>query len=107
MATTPKSEYVGFTVTETSRVYTLRVCQPDGEFRSFALSIANRAFLMNRVRYQDAPAICFLKLENELQAHGDEKTASSMKVTDAELVEYRDLHEKGASNLRPWPNIKP
>ncbi len=107
MATTPKSEYVGFTVTETSRVYRLRVSQPDGGFRSFALSIANRAFLMDRVRYQDAPAICFLKLENELQAHGDENTASSMKVTDAELAEYRDSQEKRTSNLRPWPNIKP
>ena len=107
MATTPKSEYVGFTATETARVYRLRVSRPGGGFRSFALSIANRAFLKNRVRYQDAPAICFLKLENELEAHGDEKTASSMKVTDAELAEYRDSHEGRASNLRPWPNIKP
>jgi len=105
--TTPKSEYVGFTVNETSRVYTLRVSQPDGGFRNFAFSISNRAFLTSRVRYQDAPAICFLKLERELQARGQDKTASSMHVTDAELAEYRDSHEKKSVGLRPFPNIKP
>lgn len=107
MATTPKAEYVGFTVNKTSRVYTLRVTQPDGAFRSYALSISNRAFLSNRVRYQDAPAICFLKLESELQVKGDEKTSLRMQITDAELADFRDTHDKKPSNLRPWPNVKP
>ena len=107
MATTPKSQYLGFTVNEKARVYALRVTHPDGESRDYALSIANRAFLANRVRYQDGPAICFLKLERELEAHGDEKTASRMQVSDAELAEFRDANEKKPSGLRPRPNIKP
>ena len=106
MATTPRAEYVGFTVNKTSRVYTLRVSQGEGRFRSYAVSISNRSFLKNRIGYQDGPAICFLKLENELRAKGDEKTSSKLHITDAELAEYRDSHEKKPSNLRPWPAVK-
>lgn len=107
MSTTPKSEYIGFTVSETARLYRLRVSHPDGKSRDFVLSISNAAFLNHRVRYQDAPGICFLKLERELEAHGDEKTASRMRVTDADLAEYRETHEKRPSGLRARPNIKP
>jgi hypothetical protein len=106
MASTPKAEYVGFTVNKTSRVYTLRVSQADGGSRQYAVSIAKRAFLENRIGYQDGPVICFLKLESELRANGDDKTASKMHITDAELVEYRDSHQKKPSNLRPWPAVK-
>lgn len=94
MATTLRSEYVGFTVNATSRVYKLRVRQPDGEPLDFTLAISNRAFLSNRVRYQDAPEICFLKLERELSACGDSLPASHLEVTDADLDEYREAHTK-------------
>ncbi len=107
MATIPKSEYVGFTVNERSRVYELRVSQPNGEFRHFSVSISNRAFLKHRVRYQDAPVICFLKLERELEARGQDKAQSKMRITDAELAEYLESHERRPSTLRPRPNVKP
>ena len=61
-----RSEYVGFTVDETSRIYTMRVRKPGGILHEFQIAIANQAFLTNRVRYQDAAEICFLKLEREL-----------------------------------------
>ena len=106
MATPPRAEYVGFTVNKNSRVYTLRVTQVDGGSRSYAVSIANRAFIKHRIGYQDGPAICFLKLENELRSKGDEKTASKMQVTDGEIIEFRDSHQKKPSALRPWPSVK-
>ena len=92
--TTPKSQYLGFTVTDDARVYQLRVSRPDGESHDFRLHISNRAFLANRVRYQDAPEICFLKLERELIASGDSLPASRLQVTDAELADYRETHTK-------------
>ena len=106
MATPPKAEYVGFTVNKTSRVYKLRVSRAEGGFRSYAVSITNRAFLKNRIGYQDGPTICFLKLESELRTKGDEKTSTKIHITDAELAEFRDSHDKKPSNLRPWPNVK-
>jgi hypothetical protein len=106
MATVPKAEYVGFTVNQTARVYRLRVSQPDGETRDFTLSIANRAFLSNRVRYQDAPEICFLKLEREILAHGDKKMSSSMQITNDELDDYRQSHDKRPLHRRPRASTK-
>ena len=94
MATTPKAEYVGFTVNNTSRVYALCVRNPNGECHQFRIAIGNRAFLSKRVRYQDAAEICFLKLERELGASGDSLPASQMQITDAELDEYREAHTK-------------
>ena len=92
--TTPKSQYLGFTVNEKARVYRLRVTRPNGDSHDFLMHISNRAFLSNRVRYQDAPEICFLKLERELDACGESLPASQLKVTDAELDEYREAHTK-------------
>lgn len=101
MPSTPKAEYVGFTVNETARIYRLKISHVDGSSREFKLSIANRAFLSNRVRYQDAPEICFLKLERELLAHGDKSVPSSMRVTNEELDAYRDAHHKRPLGRRP------
>jgi hypothetical protein len=95
MATTLRYEYIGFTVNETSRVYTILVRKPDGMFHEFEIAIANQSFLSNRVRYQDAAEICFLKLERELCRCGeDSMPASHIQITDAELDEYRETHTK-------------
>jgi hypothetical protein len=105
-----RSEYVGFTVDETSRIYTMRVRKPGGILHEFQIAIANQAFLTNRVRYQDAAEICFLKLERELsQCAEDTLPAPRMQVTDAELDEYRVSHTKKPPPPRPRfpPEAKP
>ncbi len=98
----PKSEYVGFTVNRTSRVYNLRVKQVDAEYQYYTLAILNRAFIEQRVRYQDAPEICFLRLERELIACGVDATpASHLCITDEELKEYKEAHTKKSPVRRP------
>ena len=90
MTSTWRSEYVGFKVDDTSRVYTVRVSGPDGAAHEFQIAIANRAFLSSRVRYQDGAEICFWKLKRELSECDDGSLpASNIKVTDIELDEYR------------------
>lgn len=97
-----RSEYVGFTVDETSRIYTMRVRKPGGILHEFEIAIANKFFLSNRVRYQDAAEICFLKLERELSRCGEDSMPSSrMQITDAELDEYREAHTKKTPPPRP------
>jgi hypothetical protein len=107
MATIPRSEYLGFTVNDTSRMYRLRVKQVSGEDRIFTLTIANRAFLEQRVCYQDAPLICFLRLERELLACGDSEAATHLRITDTELAEYREAYTKKPPLLRPRKPVKP
>jgi len=100
--TTLRSEYVGFTVDKTSRVYAMRVRAPDGIVHDVQIAIANQAFLSNRVRYQDAAEICFLKLERELGDGGEGSIPTSrLEVTDAELDEYREAHTKKPPKPRP------
>ncbi len=86
-------EYLGFKAQKSTREYALRVREVGAEARDFKLVIENNAFLENRVRYQDAPEICFLKLQRELVACAEGKEPSrTLKVTDADLEEYRVAH---------------
>ena len=94
VATTPKTEYLGSTVNQRTRVYSLRVGDA-GSLRNFTVAIANRAFLSKRVRYQDAPEICFRKLTRELEAEdGEGMPSTHLEVSDAELDEYRESQTK-------------
>jgi hypothetical protein len=86
-------EYLGFRAQESTREYSMRVRNVGEDDRDFTVIIANDAFLQNRVRYQDAPEICFLKLQRELVACAEGKEPSrKLKVSDAELEEYRVAH---------------
>ena len=97
-----RSEYVGFTVDETFRIYTMRVRKPGGVLHEFRIAIANQAFLSNRVRYQDAAEICFLKLERELSlCSEDSMPASHMRITNAEIDDYNEAHTKKPPPSRP------
>ncbi|OFV85531.1 MAG: hypothetical protein A2V74_01285 [Acidobacteria bacterium RBG_16_70_10] len=90
-ATPAHVEYVGFRATVTRREYTLRVRQGvDAE--DFTLVIPNEAFLAHRARYQDAPEICYLKLQRELAASPGTRPARLLSVTDQDLEEYRVAH---------------
>lgn len=96
-----RSEYVGFTVDETSRIYTMRVRKP-GEVHEFRIAVPNRYFLSKRVRYQDAPDLCFLKLARELERCGlDALPEPHMEITDAELDAYREAHTPKPPPPRP------
>ena len=99
-------EYMGFTTEAAGRQYKLRVRQPTGEFYEFTLAIALDAFLSRRARYQDAPDICFLKLQRELAASPGELPASFLSVTDADLEEYRSAHAPRPPRRRPRPPVE-
>lgn len=96
-------EYVGFSARGAAREYKLRIRQAAGEATEFMLAIPNEAFLAQRVRYQDAPEICFLKLQRELLACGDGLPSAHLTVTDADLEEYRMAHAPKTPQRRPRP----
>jgi hypothetical protein len=100
MADSYRSEYVGFSVNELTREYRLRVTTMGTEARNFTVAIPNKAFLAHRVRYQDAPDICFLKLQRALAAHA-ELPGARLTVTASELEEYRESHAARPGKPRP------
>jgi hypothetical protein len=91
MATT-NVEYQDFTAGEATRQYHLRV-RRGADSHYFTVAIPNEAFLSGRVRYQDAPDICYLKIQRELAACGEDGLpAPELSLTDQELEEYRVAH---------------
>lgn len=85
-------EYQDFTAGEATRQYHLRV-RRGTESHYFTVAIPNEAFLSGRVRYQDAPDICYLKIQRELAACGEDGLpARELSLTDQELEEYRVAH---------------
>ncbi len=94
-------EYMGFKAQKSTREYALRVREVGEEVRDFTIVIDNAAFLTNRVRYQDAPEICFLRLQRELNA--GKEPSRTLKITDAELEEYRVAHSPKPKLLRAPP----
>jgi hypothetical protein len=88
--TGPQVEYVGFITGTKAREYTLRVRRGD-ESMEVVLAIPNQAFLDHRVRFQDGPEICFLKLQKALVA-GDGPLPGRLSIDDSELEEYRTAH---------------
>jgi hypothetical protein len=100
-------EYLGFSVKGATREYTLRVRDAEGDHRDFTMTITNDAFLAHRVRYQDAPDVCFRMLQRELLACVDGQVASRLSVTEADLEEYRVAQAPKPPQRRPKPPAPP
>jgi hypothetical protein len=85
-------EYLDFRAGEAAREYRLRV-RRGADSWGVTVAIPNEAFLSGRARYQDAPDICFLKVQKEIAAIGEEGfIARDHEMTDQELEEYKLSH---------------
>jgi hypothetical protein len=85
-------QYVGFETKGLVREYSFLVREPPSDPREFTLTIVNEAFDSHRIRYQDAPDICSLKLHRELAASANHPTETNFRISEVELDEYRGSH---------------
>jgi len=85
-------QFAGFESKATAREYTFVVREASTEPREFTITIAQEAFSEHRVRFQDAPDICSLKLRRELTASSNHPLESHFHITDAELDDYYRSH---------------
>lgn len=90
-------QYVGCEAKASVREYSFLVRQPASELREFTLTIVNEAFDSHRVRYQDAPDICSLKLHRELAASANHPPQTHYRISEVELEEYRGSHTSKAA----------
>ncbi len=100
MTDTVLVQYVGFKAKTLVREYTFRVRHAKDELCEFTLTIANEAFDSRRVRYQDAPDVCSLKLQRELATYANHPPKAHFRITDAELDDYRSAHTNKAARNR-------
>ncbi len=93
-------QFVKFEAKTLVREYTFTVREPAADPREFTLTILNQAFNERRVRYQDAPDVCSVKLRHELAANANHPPSTHFVITDADLDDYRSRHAPRTS--RPW-----
>jgi hypothetical protein len=60
-----------------------------------------RRFAAHRVRYQDAPAICSIRLRREFAIQGHHPPSTTFSVTDAELADYNEAHTPKTKRGQP------
>jgi hypothetical protein len=99
-------QYVGFEAKPLVREYTFSVREA-GQLREFTFTIPNEAFDSRRIRYQDAPDFCSLKLRAELAANANRPPKTHYRITDAELDQYRESHlPKSVRSLYPKNGVR-
>ena len=89
----PSIRYLGFRCTGDGREYTLRV-DGEGDPRLFVLMIPYAAFTEKQARFQDAPDLCFAKLQRDLAADAQLLPGPPLVLTPADLAEYRELQAR-------------
>ncbi len=96
-------QFMGFESKRDVREYTFTVREASGDPREFTIAIAHAAFNERRVRFQDAPDVCALRLKRELATWGNDPVECHFDITDAELEDYRSKHSspKRGSTARP------
>jgi hypothetical protein len=85
-------QYIGFETKGQGRDYSFQVRYAAEDVRDFTLTIPNEAFLSHRVKYQDAPDVCSLKLRRELMANVNHASNTHFAVSDVEIETYRAGH---------------
>lgn len=107
MTRPPAVRYLGFRSTDDAREYSLRV-DGEGEVRVFTMAIPLAAFASRQARFQDAPELCFARLQRELSTRADLPDGLRLVITPAEMDEYRDAQlrrspDRKTRTLRTWP----
>jgi len=84
-------EYLGFTAKALAREYRLRIHRGD-EVHDFMVAVPNEAFLKHRLKYQDGPEVCFLKLQRALADGEGTLPDAELAITESDLEAYRVAH---------------
>jgi hypothetical protein len=85
-------QYVGFQAKALVREYSFIVRRALNETSEFTLTIGNEAFGSRRVRFQDAPEICSLRLRRELAVFGNHPPQAHYRISETDLDDYRSSH---------------
>lgn len=96
--------YMGFRSTSEGREYTLRVVEQGEEPRESILVIPHEAFASREVRFQDAPDLCFTKLQRDLAGENATAAGARLVLTSADLAAYRENQSrKSPERKRTFP----
>ena len=97
-------QYLGFEVSALVREYFFKIRGVDAGLQDFSLTIPNEAFISHRMRLQDAPDLCSLKIQREFAACANHPPMTHFSITNAELEDYTASHtRKPGKRLKEKP----
>jgi len=88
------------------REYSFIVRRALKETSEFTLTIGNEAFGSRRVRFQDAPEICWLRLHRELAVFGNHPPQAHYRISETDLDDYQTSHAPKAWGYPYKPKVK-
>jgi hypothetical protein len=94
--------YLGFESASDGRRYKLQV-GAGSEARVFVFVIPHAAFTAREARFQDAPDLCFARLQRELATDADLVPGPPLVLTSVDFADYRDRQSKGSERKRRRP----
>jgi hypothetical protein len=95
-------QFVRFEAQASERVYFFSVRRGSAERHDYTVTILNEAFNSHRARYQDAAAICSLRLRRELEGAAQQPAETHYAITDAELEDFSSAHQP-----KPFRSLHP
>jgi hypothetical protein len=106
-ARAPSIRYMDFECTDEGRAYHLRI-EGQGDPRLVTITIPTAAFASRRARFQDAPELCYQRLQHELATNADLPDGLELVITVDEMDVYRDAQlrrspDRKTRTLRSWP----
>jgi hypothetical protein len=91
--------YLGFESATDGRRYKLQVGAGDGA-RVFVFVIPHAAFTAREARFQDAPDLCFARLQRELETDAALVPGPPLILTSVDFADYRDRQSKGSGERK-------
>jgi hypothetical protein len=98
---------MGVESTDEGREYTLRVDGPGAEPRLFVFVILHAAFASKEARFQDAPDLCYAKLQREILGENEPAPGSRRVLTSADFAAYRETQTKRVPERKRRPVLPP
>jgi hypothetical protein len=81
--------------------YGFRIEDKDKNVRRVVLTIQNVLFRQKDLKFQEAPDLCYQKVLADLESEtSDSPIPARMRVTEEDIVHYRDLHRNMKARKR-------
>ena len=93
-----KLRYLGVSVLAGRREYSFVI--RDEEERRFTLVVCDADFASKRISFQEAPDLCYQKLEAALKA--DDSVEGPVLVTAEDVIRYREGHQRSKTIRGGW-----
>lgn len=92
-------QYVGFSLSDSSRVYSFHVIDTPENTREFTVKVQSEAFRGGNLRLQDGPGICFSRLKQELEGEAEGSPAEAgLSIRQQDIQEYVERQYPGKAN---------